>query len=51
MSKTKLKQFTNEFDVLLFKGKQSLDWGGTEPHKQWSTVPRGFGARACFIES
>lgn len=48
MSKTKLKQFTNEFDVLLFKRKQSLDWGGTEHHKQ---VPRGFGARACFIES
>lgn len=26
-----------------------MNWGSTVPHKQWSTVPKGFGARVSFV--
>lgn len=32
---TELKQFSDKFDVFLFKGKQSMDWGSTVPPTQW----------------
>lgn len=41
----------NEFAVSLeYKGEQSMDWGSSVPHKQWSTILEGLGARVSFTE-
>lgn len=47
---TKINQFSSEFSVSEFKGKQRMDSGSTAPHKQRSTVPEGFGASMRFME-
>lgn len=36
--------------VPFIEGKTIQGSEGAAPHKQWSTVPAGFGARASFIE-
>ena len=46
----KLEQFNNDFDVLYLREKQPMDWRNTVPHKQWSTVPKGFWTGANFIK-
>ena len=35
----------------LFKGKRSMDQGSTAPHKQWSTLPKGFGQEQILDSS
>lgn len=39
---TKVKQFSNKFDVHYSRKKQSIDWGNTVPQKYWSTLLEGF---------
>ena len=48
---TKLQQFQNKLDVLYSRENNPWTGGHLVPHRPWSTLPEGFGARASLTEN
>lgn len=49
LTMTKLKPFSNEFDVLCLREKQSMDWGNVAPHKQRRLLQGDWGKSGFYM--